>query len=125
MLRGIDHEIGGVYQGLVREQQILRLIKRYPYGRDQGYAIKKRARIYVWEHSRVLLLILSCLAVTDAIDGLGELHGFDGKRIMICSEEFGNKAGGPSILSRVGQGRLLEDTKACIPVDPNAPPKEF
>ena len=125
MLRGIDHSVGEVYQGMVKEQQLNVLIKRYPHGADQGYSIKRRKRLYSWEHPRVLLLLLKCLAVTDAIDGLGELNGFDGKRIMICHEEFGNKAEGPSILSRLGQGRLLPDTKDCIPKDPTAAPEEF
>ena len=74
MLQGIDHELGEVYQGLVKEQQVLKLIKRHKYGRDQGYS-RRRARIYAWEHGRVLQLLLSCLAITDAIGGLGELHG--------------------------------------------------
>jgi hypothetical protein len=125
MLRGIDHSVGEIYQGLVKEQQLLRLIKKYPYGRDQGYSIKRRAKLYAWEHSRILLLLLSCLATTDAIDGLGELNGFDGKRIMICHEEFGNKAQGASILCKIQGPRLLEDTKDCIPKDPKAAPDEL
>jgi hypothetical protein len=124
MLRGIDYECGEVYQGLVKEQQVLRLIKKHRYGRDQGYTLKRRARIYVWEHQRVLLLLLSCLAITDAIDGLGELHRFDGGRILVCDPEFEDKASGPSILSRVGQGRVLEDTKDCLPPDEDGPPED-
>ena len=119
MLRGIDHSVGEIYQGLLKEQQILALIKKYPYGRDQGYSIKRRKRLYVSEHPRVLLLILSTLAMTDAIDGLGELNGFDGKRTLICSLLFGNKASGPSILSRLGQRRLLNDTKDAVPTTKN------
>jgi hypothetical protein len=75
--------------------------------------------LYVSEHPRVLLLILSTLALTDAIDGLGELNGFDGKRTLICSLLFGNKASGPSILSRLGQRRLLNDTKDAVPTTKN------
>ena len=125
MLRGIDHSLGEVYQGLVKEQQILQLIKKYPYGRDQGYSTKRRARLYIKEHSRVLLLILDCLAVTDAIDGLGELNGYDGNRIMICDPEFGSKADGPSILSMAGQGRVLNDCKDVVPKDPKGVPEEL
>jgi hypothetical protein len=124
MLQGIDHELGEVYQGLVKEQQVLALIKRHKYGRDQGYSTKRRARIYAWEYGRVLQLLLSCLAITDAIEGLGELHGYDGKRIMVCDEKFKEHVEGPSILDLSGQGRLLRDTESALPKKEGGPPED-
>ena len=124
MLQGIDHELGEIYQGLVKEQQVLALIKRHKYGRDQGYSTKRRARIYAWEYGRVLQLLLSCLAITDAIEGLGELHEYDGKRIMVCNEQFKEHVEGPSILDLSGRGRLLRDTKDALPKKEGGPPEE-
>ena len=124
MLEGIDHELGEVYRGLVKEQQVLRLIRRHKYGRDQGYSTKRRARIYAWEHGRVLQLLLSCLAITDAIEGLGELDKYDGKRIMVCDENFKEHVEGPSILDLSGQGRVLNDTKHALPKPAGGPTED-
>jgi hypothetical protein len=114
LIRGNDFENGCTYQGLIRDDHVRALVRCHPYGRDSLYSLTRAPRLRIWHYDRITALLIKCLAMTDAIHGLGELDDFDGQKVMICDIEMKAKAHGPSILSRSGLGRILLDTKHIV-----------
>ena len=97
-LFGFDLAAAEEYRGLVKQGRVMKAIEAHPYGADGAYGRNRRQQIRVWQHPRVLKLLLSKLMLVEPIKGLGEFQKNACKKVLIVFLGSSN-GGGRGILS--------------------------
>ena len=80
---GFDLAAAEEYRGLVTHARVMEAIAAHPYGAEGAYGRNRRQQIRIWQHPRVLKLLLSKLMLVDPIKGLGEFQKNTCKKVLI------------------------------------------